>query len=135
MTRPFALAAVCAFVAMPIPANAWWGDFNYPIKLTSDTGGLNVDIQTYSGPAVLVSLHNRADRAAMCAAAFQYYRHPPTVDEVRSTTIEPGKRRALVYPVRGFGAFSTAFVDVRCVEAGKGVSARDLLLDTTGRAP
>lgn len=129
LTRPittFAIALVWLLGAAQ--ACAWSPALPYPVRLDAETGGLDIGVQTYTGVAVVVSLHNRSVEAASCAAAFQYYPHGATPDEIRSTRIGPGQRKTLSYPARRFGAFSTAFVTLRCAAADTGKDPRERLL-------
>ena len=88
---------------------------DYRVKLTKNTGGLNIGVHASSGPAVAVGLDNRSDKVALCSASFVSYPHNATMDETRSTTVAPGKRATLAYPAAKLGGnFSTAFVDVKC---------------------
>ena len=135
MNRLVIAVALAVLLLVPPTASAWSSDYNYPVKLTKAFGKLHIDIQTYSGPSVVVSLHNRSGRTATCAAAFQSFPHAMSADEIRYTNIDPGQRRTLAYPVRRFGVFSTAFVTVRCVEKDTGEDPRTMLLNSPEGAP
>lgn len=89
--------------------------FDYRVKLTKNTGGLDIVVNASYGPSVVVGLENRSGKTALCTASFVSYPHRPTLDETRSATVAPGKNATLAYPVAKFGGnFSTAFVDVNC---------------------
>lgn len=91
-------------------------DLSYNIKLTKDTGGLNIVVRTAAGEAVAVGLENLSGKPARCTASFVSYPHSPGPDETRSATVAPGQKATLSYPARTLGMFSTAFVDVKCTE-------------------
>lgn len=88
---------------------------DYRVKLTQNTGGLDIVVNASNGPAVVVGLENRSGQTAKCTASFVNYPHRPTLDETRSVTVAPGKNATLGYPAAKLGGnFSTAFVDVKC---------------------
>ena len=88
---------------------------DYRVKLTKNTGGLDIVVNASNGPAVVVGLENRSGQTAKCTASFVSYPHRPTLDETRSVTVAPGKNATLGYPAARLGGnFSTAFVDVKC---------------------
>lgn len=89
---------------------------NYRVELTKDTGGLDIVVRTFAGVAVGVGLENRSSRPARCSASVVSYRHKPSLDETRHATVEAGKYATLAYPARKFGEFSTAYINVKCVE-------------------
>lgn len=97
-------------------AMAMDGDWSYRIKLTKNTGGLDIAFTTFVGPAVVVGVQNRSSKAVFCIASFVSYPHTPTPDEQRGAPVPPGKGVTLAYPARKLGIFSTAFVDVKCSE-------------------
>lgn len=116
MPRLNQLAALAALATALISAQAMNPDATYRIVLTKDTSGLDIAIRTFDGPAVAVGLENRSGKPAQCTASFVNYPHKPSLDETRRVTIEAGKSGALVYPALKFGVFSTAYVNVKCVE-------------------
>jgi hypothetical protein len=89
--------------------------WDYRIKLVKDTGGLNIVVRTFNGPAVTVGLENKSGKTARCSASFVSYPHTPTPEEIRSVSIAAGKKATLAYPAINLGGeFSTAFVNVKC---------------------
>jgi len=108
-----------ALFSVSAAALAWNSprDDYYRIKLTKNLGGLDIKVQTFSGPAVAVGLENRSGKTATCSASFVSYPHIPTMDETRKVILAAGKRATLAYPARKLGGnFSTAFVNVNCAE-------------------
>ena len=108
------LAMTCTVVMARREREIIW---DYRIKLTKNTGDLNIVVRTFVGPAVTVGLENQSGKAALCSASFVSYPHTPSVDETRSASIAAGKHATLVYPAAALGGnFSTAFVNVKCLE-------------------
>ena len=102
-----AVVSTSAMAAMP--------PWEYRIKLTKHTDGLNIVANTFVGPAVTVGLENHSDKTVFCTASFVSYPHTPSKDETVSAKVPAGKRATLAYPLQKLGTkISTAFVDLRC---------------------
>ena len=102
-----AVASSSAMAAMP--------PWEYRIKLTKNTGDLNIVANTFVGPAVTVGLENHSDKTAFCSASFVSYPHAPSRDEIVSAKVAAGKKATLTYPLEKLGEnISTAFVDLTC---------------------
>jgi hypothetical protein len=112
----FCTMVAATTLALP-PAFALRRDWDYRVKLTKNTGGLDIKVHAFGGPAATVGLENHSGKTARCTASFVSYPHTPTQDETRSATIAAGKNATLAYPAEKLGGyFSTAFVDVKCTE-------------------
>ena len=108
------VAVVAAVFASVLGATPSW---DYRIKLTKETGGLNITVRSFVGPAVVVGLENHSAKTAHCTASFVSYPHAPSKDETVSATVPAGKRGTLTYPLQKLGDhISTAFVSVKCAE-------------------
>lgn len=109
----------CAVVLLALgsAALATKPPWEYRIKLTKNTGDLDIAVQTFTGPAVTVGLENRSGKTAHCRASFVGYPHKPSPDEFARATVAAGKRATLAYPLEKLGgSISTAFVDLTCSE-------------------
>lgn len=116
MNRLKHLVAVIALAAAFNSAQAMNPASHYRIELTKDTGGLDIVVRPFAGVAIVVGLENRSGKTVRCSAGFANYRHKLSLDEIRHAIIAPGKSATLGYPARKFGEFSTAYIDVKCVE-------------------
>ncbi len=102
-----AVASSSAMATMP--------PWDYRIKLSKNTGDLNIVANTFVGPSVTVGLENHSDKTAYCSASFVSYPHAANKDEMLGAKIQPGKRATLAYPLEKLGGnISTAFVDLTC---------------------
>jgi hypothetical protein len=107
------LLALFLFIFAPGTLSAV-GFRSHFIQLTTDVSNLDIGVQVDRFvPAV--GLANHSDKLVRCSATFS---NGPQFEERRSTTIAPGKRATLVYPVHFIAP--VIHINVKCTEVTGG---------------
>ena len=97
----------CLSIACALPGSALAE--GYFGKTTSNTGNLNIAIQSFRSDIPAVGLENRSPVAVRCEATFS---NGAQFSERRQTTIDPGKRATLAF--RPHTITSIVDIDVQC---------------------
>lgn len=102
------LMVLSVLTLMHSMAHAQWGDGGYFGKTHVNVGTQNIVVQPSRLSVPLVGLENRSDTPARCRATFS---NGAQFSETRTTTVAPGKRATLAYPVH----YITSHVDIAVV--------------------
>ena len=96
-------------------AHAQWAEGGYFGKTKINIGNQDIVVQPDRMSVPLVALQNRSDKPARCRATFS---NGAQFSEMRATTVAPGKRAVLSYPVHYIT--SRVDIDVVCSERTAG---------------